>query len=223
MTDTQAGTPRVTGRHAGLAALAGLLATLALWRAPWWAAVPPLMYPPWIPIDLRLLLPTLSFVSTLYLTAYMRWPAPAAGLPGLAVGTAMAAHLHASAALAFGDALPWAQPGIRIDLIGLAGSLGMVLLALLIGLETARDRLAADLAAKGLAEVDRERVVEHGGHLALTSITVAGTAAAILALALRIGDQLLGGQRLPVPELFALGIVLALGAVFLGWRARPTS
>ncbi len=222
MTDDQAAGPRVSGRHVGLTALAGIFATLALWRAPWWGAVPPLLYPPYIPIDLRLILPTLSFVSALYLTAYASWPAPAAGVPGVAVLTATGAHLHASAALAFAG-VPWAQPGVRIDLIGLAGSLGMLLLALLVGLEIARDRLTVELAGKGLAEEDRRIVEEYGSQLATTSIAIAGLAGAILALTLRIGDQFLGRERLPVPELFALGIVLALGAVFLGWRGRRPS
>lgn len=221
--DDTATRSRVSARHVGLTALAGVLATLALWRAPWWGAVPPLLYPPYIPIDLRLVLPTLSFVSALYLTAYASWPAPAAGIPGMAVLTATTAHLHASAALSFAEGIPWAQPGVRIDLIGLAGSLGMLLLALLVGLEIARDRLTDRLADKGVTEEDRRVVEAHGSQLATTSIAIAGLAGAILALTLRIADQFLGRQRLPVPELFALGIVLALGAVFLGWRGRRPS
>lgn len=220
MTDRAPGSrPRVSTRHAALTALAGALATVALWRAPWWAGVPPLLYPPWIPVDLRLVLPTFGFLSTLYLTAYTRWPAPAAGVPGVAVLAATTAHLHASAALAFAG-VPWAQPGARIDLVALAGSLGAILVALLVGLEIARDRLTADLADQGLPEDERRIVTEHGGDLALTSVTIAGLGAAVLALALRIGDQFFGGQRLPVPEIFALALVLALGAVFLGWRGR---
>lgn len=202
-----------------LAGVAGLLATVALWRAPWWAGVPMLLYPPYIPIDLRLVLPALVFVAAHGLAQRSRWPSPAVGLPLVAVLTAAIAHLHASAVLDF-VGIGWAEPGVRIDLFSLGASLASLLIALAVGLGEARDRFGREMGHRGLPEAQLEAAGAAGSQLIEASLATAGLGAAVLGLALRILDQFLGGRALPVPELFALAVVLALGFVWLGLRAR---
>ncbi|MDX1611425.1 MAG: hypothetical protein R3185_03585 [Candidatus Thermoplasmatota archaeon] len=209
-------------RHLALAALAGALATVALFRAPWFAAVPALMAPPWVPFDLRFVLPTLSFVAAYALGSYTRWPAPAIALPLVATTSALAAHAHASALLDF-VGIAWAAPGVRISLLGLAASLASVLTSLLVALEVAQARFLHLAGEAGVPKDELGPAREAGEQLTERALTTSAIGASVLALAVRIVDQFLGDTSLPLPELFALAVVLAVGAVLTGWRARRTT
>lgn len=205
-------------RHVALAAFAGALATFALLQSPIFGNVPPIV-PPYVPIDLRIVLLPITFALTQALAPSLDWPGRGVATLGLAVSTAVAAHVHASAALDF-VGLPWAAPGTRVDLIGLGASLGSILSALVVTLETGRDRFSVRLRERGVPEAEIETARELGDQLIASSLTTAGLAIAVLALALRIVDRFVGGESLPIPEVLALALVLGLGAVLLGVRGQ---
>lgn len=205
-------------RHVGLAALAGVFATLAALRSPILGTMPPIVVP-YVPLDLRFVVLPATFALAQAIAPQMGWPGRATVTLGLAVFSAIAAHIHASAALAFAG-VGWAEPGTRIGLVGLGASLASVLAALAITLETGRDRLASQLADRGLPVEEIDQARGHGSALVSEALATAAVAVAVLALGLRIADQFVGGGSLPLPEIFALAVVLGLGAVLLGVRGR---
>lgn len=205
-------------RHVGLAALAGALATLAAFRSPILGTLPPIV-PPYFPIDLRWVGLPLFYAIVQAITPRLGWPGRATITLGLAVFSALVAHVHASAALAFAG-VGWAQPGIRVDLLGFAATIGSLVTALAITLETGRDRFLARLVDRGMLDAQTDAARDRADGILSSTLTSATIAIAVLALALRIMDQFLGGNSLPLPDVIALGVVLALGAILLGVRGR---
>ncbi len=202
-------------RHTGLAALSGVLATVALLISPIVGTLPPIV-PPYLPIDLRLVTAPILFTATYLFTSRARWPTSATSLVALALASAIGAHIHASAALSFAG-VEWAQPGTRINPIAMAFSVGSVLLALVIALERASDRFAEVAQARGLPTEEIAQARKRGDRLRQEALTTAGISIVALSLVLRIVDQISGGQELPLNEVFALAVILGLGAVLIGF------
>lgn len=204
-----------TWRHLGFAALAGVLATIGFLASPMGQAIPPLV-PPRVPIDLRFVTLPVTFALTLVVGSNTRWPGPPAGVLALAIGNAVASNLHSSASLAY-TGVAWANEG-RIDLVALLASVGAVLLALLIALELGQERFARAVTKAGVPEEETRNARARGTVLIQGSLTTAAIAVAGLALAARIVLEWSGDKRLPLPEVFALAVVLGVAAVMLGVR-----
>jgi hypothetical protein len=199
----------------GLAALAGVLSTIGLLASPIGAAVPPLV-PPKVPIDLRFVSLPLTYVLTLVVGANTRWPGPPAGVLTLALGSALTANLHSSASLAY-TGVDWADEG-RIDLVALFATVAAVLLALLIALELARERFVRAAVRAGVPEEEANAARSRGTALIQGSLATSALAVAVLAFVARIVIEFSGERRLPLPEVFALAVVLAVAAVMMGVR-----
>lgn len=210
----------VAARHYGLALGAGALATMATLLSPLGAGVPPLVIP-WIYLawlDLRFVLLPAAFVWTLFIGSRARWPGPATALVGIAVLTAIPAHIHASAVLDY-VGVGFAEPGARVDLVALAASVGSILVALYVALDLARERFAVATTRAGVPEDEVAKATARADELSQTALTTAAMAVAVLALLLRIGDQFTGRERLPLPEIFALAVVLGIGALLVNLRS----
>lgn len=198
----------------GAAALAGALGTLALLTSPLLAGLPPIVLP-YVPIDLRWVLLPVAFAVLQAFVEHVRWPGPAIGTLSAGASLAVLANLHASQVLSF-LGVGWAQGGMEIDLVAMAGSLAVVALGLWIAFDAAHERFRRQLVDRGL---DAEELAETTGWarerareaIALSSVAVAG-----LALAIRLSGQALGGRMAPLPGLAAIGVALALGALLLG-------
>lgn len=201
-----------------LALLAGVLATIAALRSPILGGVPPIVLP-YVPIDLRLLLLPALFAGTEAMAPFLGWPGRAVATLGAAVFSGLLAHLHVSAALSFAGT-PWAVSGTRIDLVGFGATLGSVLSALAITLETARGSVREEAIDRGIPEDELGLVDELGGHVMQAALTTSGLAIAVLAITVRIADTFLAGGSVPLAGLAALALVLALGAVLVGIQGR---
>lgn len=204
----------------GAAALAGAIGTLAVLTSPLIAGLPPIVVP-YVPADLRWIVLPVAFAGLQAFVEHVRWPAPAIGTLSAGASLAVLANLHASQVLAY-LGVGWAQGGMEIDLVGLAGSLGVVAVGLWIAFDAAHERFRQQLETRGLdpeqvAETTRWARGRAREAIALSSIAVAG-----LALVIRLSGQALGGRVVPLPGLAAIGVALALGALLLGlprWRA----
>lgn len=204
--------------HVGLAAGAGVLATIAALTSPILGSTPPIV-PPYLPIDLRLVGLPFFFALTQALAPRMGWPGRATATLGLAVFAGITAHVHTSAALSYAG-VAWASPGTHVDLVGIAATIGSILLALVIALETGQARLTRSLDRRGLPADEVETARAHGDRLKRTALTTAGFAIAVLALTVRIAGTFLGGNSLPMADIVALAVVLGLGAVLVGVQGR---
>lgn len=210
---------RPRGEHVAYAAGSGALATLALLVSPLGSQLPPLFLPwAWVGwIDLRLVALPFTFTWTFLLASRARWPGPATALVGVALASALPAHLHASAVLDYIGA-DLAQPGSRVNLLSFAASVGSILLALHVALDLARTRFLDTVRSAGVAEEQLDKADGRARSLATQAMTTAALAVVVLAFVLRVGDALTGRQRIPLAEVVALGLVLAIGAVLLGVR-----
>lgn len=207
----------VAWRHLVLAAGSGALATVAFLLSPIGQGLPPLVLP-WVPLlDLRLLLLPALFPWALFVASRARWPSPATSIVATALAAASASHVHASAALDY-IGVGWAEPGARVNLVALAGSVGSLLVALHIALDLAGARFASSASKLGVPEEELTRARERGAALSQNALVTAGLAVAVLALLLRIVDQFTGRERLPLAEVLALALVLGVGALLLNLK-----
>lgn len=209
------------GQALGLALLAGALLVVALARSPWWALVPPVTLP-YVPADLRVLVPVLLVAGVTAASRHLPWPAPGL-LPAAAIlAVAVVTRLPTSTVLA-ASALPGSRPGLAVDAAGLAASAGAVLVGLHLGLEAARGRVRGDLEDRGVPEAEARAVAEDGRRLARESLAAAGLVAAGLTATLVLAGGLLRGETLPLAEVVGALLVLGVAAVAADWRGlTPT-
>lgn len=201
-------------RRVGLAALAGLLATIALLLSPLLGNLPPLV-PPYVPIDLRFVVLPALFALLQGASEHVTWPGQATTLLGATVLVSVSANVHASEVLAY-LGVPWAQGGTAVDLGALAASLAAVLVGLGVAFDAAHERLCRQLRERGLPEERLAPATRLATRQARDAIAVAGLAAAGLAVLVRLLDTALGGRAAPFPQLAAILLVVAAGALLLG-------
>lgn len=197
----------------GAAALSGLLATIGLLFSPLAASVPPIVFP-YVPIDLRWMALPVALAGAQLVGEQVRWPGPATATLTLGVPLAAAVNLSTSQVL-FYLGVGWARPGMEIDLVAFASSLGVVAIGLWIALDAARERFADEMLARGLDRVSLTGTLAAAGRTGREAIAIGGLAAAGLALTVRLAAGL-GGTSVPVPEIAAIGLALAAGALLLG-------
>lgn len=202
------------------AALAGLIATLGLLVSPLGGALPPIV-PPYVPVDLRWLVLPIAFAGLQGAAEHLAWPAPATTVLGAGLMAALAANVHASQVLSF-LGVGWARPGPRIDLLALAAGIAVVCLGLWIAFDVAHERFRDQLVERGLDPGGLDGVSRRARAQARQALALAGLATAGLALAIRLLGRGLGGAAIPLPELGAILLVLAAGALLVGLpRIRP--
>lgn len=205
-------------KRLGLASLAGLLVSVALLVSPLLGQLPPL-FVPYVPIDLRFVILPATFALLQLGSEHLAWPTPATSILGTSVLAAIAANLHASEVLAY-LGVAWARGGAQVDLATFAPSLAAVLVALWIAFDAAHDRFCASLVDRGVDEALLDPVTRVARGRAREAVAVAGLAAAGLGLVLGLAGTVLAGRSLPFPELVAIGMVLAAGALLLGLPRR---
>lgn len=195
------------------AALAGLTSTLAVLSSPL-VAVPPVV-PPYVPIDVRWLALPIGFALVQFAAEGLAWPGPATTVLGLTVLAGVGANLHASQVLAF-LGVPWASGGTAIPLVALAGSLAGICLGLWIAFDRAHERFREQAIERGVPVERLEAVTPTARATAREAIAVAALAVAGLGLTVRLAGRAVADTALPLPEVGAILVVLAAGALLLG-------
>lgn len=198
----------------GAAALAGSLGTLALLASPLLAGLPPIVVP-YVPIDLRWVMLPVAFAGLQGFVEHVRWPGAAIGTLSAGASLAVLANLHASQVLSF-LGVGWAQGGMEIDLVAMAGSLATVALGLWIAFDASHERFRQQLVDRGLDAEDLAETTRWARGRAREAVALSSIAVAGLALAIRLSGQAVGGRVVPLPGLAAIGLALAFGALLLG-------
>lgn len=196
--------------------LAGGLSVLGLARSSWWALVPPVLVP-YVPVDLRVLVPFIFVAGAAGASRWLPWPGPGLVPAGAAVSAALVARLPASSVLAAAG-WPGARGGLDVAPLGLAASLAAVLVALHMGLEAAWRHAAGRLQARGLPREEARLLARRGRDLARSGTLAAGIVAGGLAAVLPLARGLVGGRTLPLPEVVGVLLVLAVAVVVADWR-----
>jgi hypothetical protein len=202
----------------GAGAGAGLLASLALVTSPLLAGLPAIRAP-YVPVDLRWVVLPVAFALSQLAGEAAGWPGAATGTLVAASTAAVAANVHASQVLAY-LGVGWARPGMEIDLVAFTLSLAALAVGLWVAFDAARERFGRQLLARGVPEDELAPVTAWARGRAREAVAVAGLAVAGLALAVRLSSQALGGASVPLPSLAAIGLALALGSLFLGLPRR---
>lgn len=207
-------------RRVGMAAASGAAATLAAFFNPFLAGMPPIILP-YVPLDVRFLALPVLFASLQAMAPYMGWPARGVATLGPATLVAIGNHFHTSTLFFVGGA-PWALPGASVHLPGLAGTTLSLLLALAVTFEVGRERFAERALERGLPETQVDLARTAADRLARRSIVTVAGALVVLGLGLRLLGRLVQGTALPLYEVGALALSLAVGAVYIGLQERSS-
>lgn len=205
-------------RGVALAVAAGALAMVAAARSPLAAGVPPLV-PPYVPLDLRFVTLPALFGASEALAGHRRDALGDVATLAPAVLAATLTQVHASALLAFAGN-PIAAPGTFVDPLGFGAAAASVLVALAVTFRRAGDRFAEELDDRGVPTDQVDRAQATGEALARSGLVTAAGALVVLGLGLRAATRLLAGAALPLHEVVALALVLALGAVYAGYQGQ---
>lgn len=201
-------------QRVAVAALAGLAATLAVIVSPLLAGLGPIV-PPYVPIDLRWIALPLAFALVQFVSEFVAWPGPATSILGVSLMAVLGANLPASQVLSY-LGVPWATPAPGLDLLVLAASLGAVSLGLWIAFDAAHERFREQMEERGLEASQLDPVTQRARAQARQAVAIGALAVAGLGLLVRLSGGALGGASVPLPELGAIGLVLALGALMVG-------
>lgn len=198
------------------AVLAGVATAAALLGSPWWSGLPPLPAPH-VPLDLRYVA-VLGLVPAAHAGGrLLPWPGPGLAAPAAALLAGILAHLPASTVLA-ASGIAGARSGLDPDPVGLAASLAALLLALAAGLEATRHRVRSRLEGRGLPREEARTAAAGARGLARSGLLAAGLVSGLLAAAVVAAGGLLRGRTLPLPEVVAALVVVAVALVVADWR-----
>lgn len=201
-------------RRVAMAAVSGAGATLAAFFNPFVVGLPPIVLP-YVPLDVRFVFLPVLFAILQALAPYMGWPARGVATLGPATLLAVANHFHTSTLFAFAGA-PWALPGASVNLIALAGTGISLLSGLAVTFEVGRERFAERALERGIPEAQVDLARTTGDRITRESLVTVAGALAVLGLGLSLVGRLVQGAALPLHEVGALAVALALGAVYIG-------
>jgi hypothetical protein len=185
-------------------------------RSPWWRIVPP-VYAPYVPVDLRLLAPFAFVAGGAAASRVLAWPAPGLVPPAAAISVALVARLPASTILLV-STIPLGRSGLAADPVGLAASVGSVLVALHLGLEAAGEEARTRLRRRGVPREEVEVLGREGRTLARSSLRASALVTGGLVAAVTVAGGLIREETLPLAEVMGFVLVLAVAAVVADWR-----
>lgn len=200
-----------------IAVLAGVFATLAALQSPLLGGMGPLFIP-YVPVDARWFALPMLFGMVQAFARVFPWPVRGVALFGLAVSFAVISHAHRSAVLAFVGA-PWALPGSSVGLLGGVASLVSLLLGVFVALGRGQERFVWEATRRGIGEEGLVVLREAGEGLRRVSVLTGALAGGVFVLGLSIVGVVLAGARVPLGEVLALGVVLGVGAAYVGLQA----